>query len=480
MKIYDISPEAKAEALENVTINGITDDTSRFNAGDVFVCIKGINFDGHDFAEEMLEKGASMIICERDLGLEKQLVVKNTRAYFSKLASNYYGNPTKELKLIGVTGTNGKSTITALLKQILETLGYKTGTIGTVGYDVITKVYEAHLTTPRQMDLYRYFREMADNGAEYCVVEASSQALSQSRFDEENFECAVFTNLTQDHLDWHKTMERYYLAKRSLFDRTKRALICIDDKYGEKLLKYVRKTNEIPVATYSAVDTADYYAVNIKTDSAGVNYWLSAVKSEKSFPAELGMPGVFNVGNSIAAVAVCTELGFYINEVVDALKECKCVRGRSEVIYNGDFTVICDYAHTEDALEKFLGSVRSFAPKRIICVFGAAGERDTSKRKSMGEAVARICDYVIVTSDNPRFEDQQSIIDNVIQGVIKQDTPYKTFTDRKEAIKAAISEAEKGDIITLCGKGHETYQVIDDRYEPFDEREIVAELVSLL
>jgi UDP-N-acetylmuramoyl-L-alanyl-D-glutamate--2,6-diaminopimelate ligase len=472
--------------MRDIGITGITDNTREFKTGNVFVCIRGESFDGHNAAREMLEKGAALIVTERDLGLDfkdKQLIVPNTRKELAKLCSDFYGNPTKQLKLIAVTGTNGKSTVLALIKHILEKSGKKTGSIGTVGYDTAGKTYEAHLTVPRQPELYRLFREMADNGAEYAIVEASSQALSQDRFADEMFECAVFTNLTQDHLDWHKTMENYYLAKRSLFDMTKSAIVCIDDKYGEKLVKYINNEHGIPVITYSAKDFAAHYAVNVRTSGFNAAYWLSSAKEEKSFPVKLALPGLYNIANSIAAVSVCVALGMDIGEAAEALSDFKGVRGRCEVIYDDEFTVVCDYAHTEDALIKLLSSIKNIAAQggrvsRLICVFGAPGERDVMKRPLMGEAADRHADYIIITSDNPRHESQDTIIEQVAKGI--RNTPYETYTDRREAIEAAVKKAQEGDIIALCGKGHETYQVIGDDYLPFDEREIVLNAIKEL
>jgi UDP-N-acetylmuramoyl-L-alanyl-D-glutamate--2,6-diaminopimelate ligase len=458
--------------LFDTEISGVTDNSAELKAGNVFVCIKGESFDGHTAAHEMLQKGAAAVITEHDLGLEKQIIVPDTRKHLAKLASDFYGNPTKKLKLIAATGTNGKSTVIALIKHILEKCGYRTGSIGTVGYDTAGSFYEATLTVPRQVELYRLFRETADNGAKYCVVEASSQALAQSRFaEDERFECAVFTNLTQDHLDYHKTMEQYFLAKRALFDMCGSAAVCIDDKYGEKLVRYINENYGIPVITYSAKDAADNYAVNVKSSGTSVSYRLACAKGEKSLPVELCVPGLYNVANSIGAVSACVLLGIGFDEAINALADFKGIRGRSEVIYSGDFIVICDYAHTEDALIKFLTSVKSISNGRLICVFGAPGERDVMKRPLMGEAVDKHADYIIVTSDNPRFENQQSIIEQVCKGI--KNTPFETYTDRKEAIEAALAAAKPGDIIALCGKGHETYQVIGSENQPFDEREIV-------
>ncbi|MCL2076798.1 MAG: UDP-N-acetylmuramoyl-L-alanyl-D-glutamate--2,6-diaminopimelate ligase [Oscillospiraceae bacterium] len=486
MKLYEISREAQAAGIADAEISGVTDNSHEFKSGDVFVCIKGENFDGHKLAREMLEKGAAAVVTETDLKLQNQITVPNSRKYYATLASAFYGNPTEKLKIVAATGTNGKSTVIALIKHIIEKQGHKCGSIGTVCYDTAGKIYEAKLTVPRQMELYRLFRETVDNGAKYCVVEASSQALSQDRFADEIFDCAVFTNLTQDHLDWHKTMEKYFLSKRSLFDMAKSAAVCIDDKYGKKLIKYIESKRKMPLMTYSAKDFADNYAVNIKSGSAGVSYWLSSMKEEKSFPVKLSLPGLYNVANSIAAVSACTLLGIKIDDAVEALCDFKGVKGRCEVIYDGEFTVICDYAHTPDALVKFLSEVQDFAPKkdgirlreRVICVFGAPGERDVKKRPLMGAAADKYSDYIFVTSDNPRFEEPVTIIKDVCKGI--KNTPYETFTEREDAITAAVKTAGKGDIIVLCGKGHESYQVIGDQHIPFDEREITLKAIETL
>jgi len=461
--------------LNDTEIKGVTDDTRKVAEGWAFVAIKGENFDGHDAAAEMLEKGAAAVVVERDLQLPNQIVVSNTRAAFARLASEFYGNPTKRLKLIAVTGTNGKSTVTSLIKRILEEQGHKTGLIGTICYDTCGgEPREARLTTPKADELYALFAEMVENGAEYCAIEASSQALAQSRFSRESFECGVFTNLTRDHLDWHKTMENYYAAKKSLFGMCKSAVICIDDDYGKRLVNEL----QIPVKTYSVGGLADFYGVNVKTSRTGASYLISDASAGKSHPVKLKMPGLFNVANSIAAIAACNALGYEVGKCAATLESFKGVRGRGEVIYDGDFTVICDYAHTEDALIKILTSAREYAPKRIICVFGAAGERDAVKRPAMGASAAKLADYLVITSDNPRFEDAGAIIAEVAEGCAKSATPHVTFVDRREAIAHALREAEHDDIVLLCGKGHETYQVIGDDYMPFDERLIVAEIMG--
>lgn len=477
MQLYDICPEAEKQGVPDCGIRSVTDDTRQLQAGDVFVCIKGNSFDGHSAAAEMLEKGAAAVIVQKDIGLEKQIIVPDTRKYYALLAARYYGEPQKKLKIIAVTGTNGKTTTAHVIQFILQDNGKKCACFGTTGNDVCGKIYEpdgAIPTTPTPMVLFGYFAEAVRNGAEYCVLEASSQALSQSRLYGIEFEVGIFTNLTQDHLDVHGTMENYYKAKKLLFESCKKALVCTDDKYGKRLYDEL----DIPKRSYSINDAADYYSVNIKCDAASVSYWFSSAADEKSFPVRFSMPGRFNVANSIASAAACAETGIKINDCIASLLRFKGVKGRCEVIYDGDFTVICDYAHTPDALEKILTSVKGFAKGKIICLFGAAGERDADKRPDMGLIVGKNADRAILTSDNPRFEDPYKIMEQVEKGLDKTMIRYDSVENRREAIELALSLAEKDDVVLLCGKGHEDHQVYGDDYQHFDEHEIVAEIMS--
>ena len=477
MQLYDICPQAKEQGVSNCEIRSVTDNTKELENGDIFVCIQGNSFDGHSAAAEMLEKGAKAVVTERDLGLDRQIIVPDTRKQYALLAAAYHGNPEKKLKLIAVTGTNGKTTIAHLVQFILQDNGKKCACLGTAGNDVCGKVYEPDgdiPTTPRQMAFFGLLAEAVQNGAEYCVIEASSQALVQSRLYGIRFDTGIFTNLTQDHLDVHGTMENYFKAKKLLFDSCKKALICTDDKYGRRLSDEL----EIPKKTYSITDAGDYYSVNIKCAQTYVSYWFSSAGDEKSFPVKFGMPGEFNVANSIAAAAACTELGISVNDCVASLQRFRGIRGRCEVIHDGDFTVICDYAHTSDALEKILTSVKSFAEGRVICLFGAAGERDADKRPEMGLVVGKYADYAVLTSDNPRFEDPMHIIEQVEKGLDKTMIRYRSIENRREAIEHALSYAEPGDIVLLCGKGHETHQVYGNEYQHFDEHEIVKELLT--
>lgn len=478
MTLYDICPLARENNIPDTEINSVTDNTKSFQKGDIFVCIKGSNFDGHSAAKEMEEKGAALIVAEKDTGCKKQLIVPNTRNYFAYLAANYYGNPQNKLKMIAVTGTNGKTTVAHIIQHILNENGKKCACIGTAGYDLCGAFYEADgdvPTTPRQTDLFRYLAEAVENGAEYCSIEASSQALAQGRLFGITFEIGIFTNLTQDHLDFHGTMENYYKAKRSLFLNCKKALICVDDKYGKRLYRELDGENK---RSCSINDAADYYSVNIKTAPSYVSYWFSSAGDEKSFPIKFGMPGKFNVFNSAAAIGACREIGIETADCVKALESFKGVNGRCEVIYHGDFTVICDYAHTADALEKILSSVKTFAEGRVVCVFGAAGERDADKRPDMGLTVGKNSDFAIVTSDNPRFEDPMKIIKQVEKGLDKTMVIYTAIENRYEAIEYALKQARPKDIIVLCGKGHETHQIYGNEYQHFDEHEIVKDILK--
>ncbi|MBO6302383.1 MAG: UDP-N-acetylmuramoyl-L-alanyl-D-glutamate--2,6-diaminopimelate ligase [Ruminiclostridium sp.] len=476
MRLFDILNETERAGLEDREIGVITDDTRKVKPSDIFIAISGRNFDGHAACAEMLSKGAAAVVADHDLGLPQQILCENTRVMYSVLSSRYFGDPTGRLRLIAATGTNGKTTTVNMIKHILNANGMKCGCIGTAGYDVCGRTYEAHLTTPYQFDLYGYFREMADNGAQFCVMEASSQALSQSRFTGERFVCGIFTNLTQDHLDWHGTMENYYQAKKSLFACCESAVINVDDPWGRRLYDELAAQGGIKLTALSEESMTDVSACRITLKNGGVSYVLADKASEQAFGVDIPMPGAFNVMNSMGAAAACVQAGVPLRDVISALNTLKGVRGRAEVLYDGDYTVICDYAHTEDGLEKTLGALRSFVRGRLITVFGAAGERDTGKRPAMGKCVAKYADIAVITSDNPRFEDPQSIIDQVKQGFEGASCEVHCFVDRLDAIKFAVSAARKGDMIALCGKGHEDYQVIGDDYTHFSEHEIIKEL----
>lgn len=466
-------------ALAGRKVSGVTSDSREVEEGFVFVCIKGNSFDGHTVAAEMLDKGACAVVTSDFLGIDSEINVENSRAAYPALLRNFYGRPADKFLLCGVTGTNGKTTIANLCAELTRLLGKKTGVIGTLGIDTGSKVEYSHdgpPTTPEPRKLYQTFAEMAENGVEYCFMETSSQGLAQHRFSGERFAVGAFTNLTRDHLDYHGTMENYYLAKRSLFDMCDAAVVNIDDEKGGEIAEYC-KSRGVVTKTISVKGKADFYTELVKLNESGSEFVFTDSAGEKSYVVKFAMTGMYNVLNAIEAAVMVNSLGFPMDEVVKALEKIRGVSGRLETLYSGDFTVIRDYAHTEDGLEKLLSTLKPLAKGRLISVFGAAGERDKGKRPDMGKTAAKYSDVLIVTTDSPRHEDPQQTIDGVVQG-IPADVPHEEFADRRKAVIRALEIAQSGDIVALCGKGHEDYQAIGDEYFHFDEREIVEEFFN--
>lgn len=464
------------EELKNIAVSGVTSDSREVEHGFVFVCIKGERFDGHSKAAEMLQKGAAAVVTQERLGLEREINVSDTRVFYPEILNAFYGFPTRKFKLCAVTGTNGKTTIANLCAGITRELGHKTGVIGTLGIDTGKGLEYSHdgpPTVPEPRKLYKSFAEMAKNKVEYCFVEASSQALAQHRFAREKFAVGAFTNLTRDHLDYHKTMENYFAAKRQLFDMCENAVVNIDDEYGRQAADYCRENN-VPCKTVSVDGKADYYTEFVKLSPAGSEFILTDSEAQKSYPVRFSLTGKYNVTNAIEAAVMVHLTGIPLDEVIDALQKVRGVAGRLETLYKGKFTVIRDYAHTDDGLKKLLGTLKPLTQGRLITVFGAAGERDAGKRPDMGAAAARFSDVLIVTTDSPRHEDPQQTIDDVVKG-IPVNVPHEEFTDRRAAVLRALELAREGDVVALCGKGHEDYQAIGDTYFHFDEREIVED-----
>ena len=463
-------------AMRNTQVTGVTSDNREVQPGFLFVCVKGRSFDGHDVAAAMLEKGACAVVTERALGLPAEINVSGSRRLYPEVLSVFYGRPTRKLILGAVTGTNGKTTTVNLCAQITRALGHQTGVIGTVGCDTGRGLEYSHdgpPTTPEPRKLYQLFREMADIGTEYCFLEASSMALAQHRFAAESFAVGAFTNLTQDHLDYHGTMEDYYLAKRMLADMSRNMVVNIDDEYGRRTVEYCRSCG-IPAITTSVTGEADYYAEFVKLEPHGAGFLLTCPQKQKSWVAKIPLTGMYNVSNAVQAAVMCHLLGFPMEEVLAALEKSPGVPGRLETIYQGDFTVLRDYAHTGDGLEKLLSTLKPLARNRLVAVFGAAGERDAGKRPEMGRIAAKYADRLIITTDNPRHEPGQQTIDDVRRGV-PEGIDCEEYTDRRQAIHRALETAQPGDLIALCGKGHEDYQAIGDENVPFNEREIVLE-----
>ena len=462
--------------IEDREIRNMTCDSRQVGQGDVFVCIAGGTADGHDFARKALQQGAAAVVCQRDLGIPGQILTPDTRKAYSRMAANFYGNPSKKLRLIGVTGTKGKSTVATLIKAVLMAAGKKVRLIGTIQNEIGDKIIPADKTTPDALELESLYADMVKEGCEYCVMEVSSHALDQNRIGDSHYEVAVFTNLSHEHLDYHKTMENYFEAKAKLFSICDTAVINADDPYGQRLLSQCT----CPALAFSMKEgRAGLRAFDVQhhPDSVDFRFCYEGVEGKLRF----AMPGDFSVRNALAAMGACLQLGVCLDTITGALRTVAGVRGRNEIIPTGrDFTVICDYAHSPDSIENILSSLKETVHGRLVALFGCGGDRDRTKRPLMGAAAAAYADFVYVTSDNPRTEDPEAIIQEILPGVEGRGVPYAVIPDRREAIFQAIRDAKPGDTIVLCGKGHEDYQVIGHEKRHFDEREIVAEALAAL
>ena len=457
----------------DVEVRNIAYDSRKVEAGDVFVCIKGYATDGHTYVQKAIENGAAAIVAQDPITAEVPVVyVQDTRLALAQMSKVYYDRPDEKMKIIGVTGTNGKTTVTYLIKHILEQNGAKVGLIGTNQNMIGAQVIETERTTPESKELYAMFADMAQAGCTHVVMEVSSHALELSRVGGIRFAVGLFTNLTQDHLDFHGDMESYYLAKAKLFSVCEKAVINIDDAYGARMAKLAPS-----VLTYSIDAVSDLQASEIEISAKGVLY--DAKLHEEMTSVHIAIPGRFSVYNSLAALGCAVQLGIDIDAAVRALLTAKGVKGRAEVVPTAtNYTVLIDYAHTPDGLENIISTVNEFKTARVITVFGCGGDRDRTKRPLMGETAARLSDFVVVTSDNPRTENPEAIIDDIMPGVLKTDCPYVRITSRKDAIAYALKHAQEDDIIVLAGKGHETYQILNTGKIHFDEREDVAELLN--
>ena len=461
--------------LSETEITGVTCDSRAVKKGFAFICIKGSNFDGHKFAKNAVELGAAVIIAEEDTGVDNQIIVSDTHAVYADMCAKWFGNPADSLKLIGVTGTNGKTSVTYMIKKILEAQGFKVGLIGTIQNMIGDEAIPTANTTPNAYDLNSLFALMKTNGCTYVIMEVSSHALDQCRVYNLSFEIAIFTNLTQDHLDYHITMDNYLDAKKKLFKMCKTAVINSDDEYASRLMQGL----DCKIVTYSTGNDSTYSAKAIKYRPVSVDYELVSDTLINHIKVHTG--GKFTVYNSLAAAVCAVELGFPVNEVASAISQLQGVKGRAEVVpCDKGFTIIIDYAHTPDGLKNILTTFRECECNKLTVVFGCGGDRDKTKRPIMGSIAARYANFVIVTSDNPRSEEPSNIIQDILVGMDGTVTPYKVIENRIEAIKYAIATAQKDDIIVLAGKGHETYQILKDGTIHLDEREVVAEVLSTL
>lgn len=454
-------------------ITGVVNDSRKAGPGDAFVCIRGALADGHQYARAAVEKGASAVICEEDLGLPCQVLVPDTHLAYGKMAANFYGNPAGKLRLVGVTGTKGKTTVTTLIKSILTRSGQKVGLIGTIQNEIGGQVLHAENTTPDAMELEALYAKMVEAGCSFCVMEVSSHALDQHRIGDSHYEVAVFTNLAHEHLDYHKDMEDYFRAKEKLFSICDNAVVNLDDAYGKRIYEGLK----VPCLTFSLEGEGDLTAREIVRHAESVEFILCAKGIESRL--HFGMPGLFSVKNALAAAGACLQLGVGLDTIISALTAVKGIRGRIEIIPTGrDFTVITDYAHTPDSLENVLSALKETVRGRLVALFGCGGDRDRTKRPLMAAAAARHADYLIVTSDNPRTEDPQAIIDEILPGLAGCTVPYTVVVNRREAIYFAIQNAQPGDTIVLAGKGNEDYQIIGHEKHHFDEREVVADALA--
>lgn len=468
---------------DNPEITSIENDNRKVQPGSLFICIKGYTVDGHDFAPSAVQKGAAAILAERELHLDVPvIIVKDTNRAMAVLADVFYGHPSRKFQLIGITGTNGKTTVSHLIEKIMSDAGKKTGLIGTMYTKIGDRKIETKNTTPESLTLQKTFKEMDDNGVQSAVMEVSSHALDLGRVHGTDFDVAVFTNLTQDHLDYHKTMEEYKHAKGLLFsqlgnsfqaDKPKYAILNADDEASES---YIRGT-AAHVVTYGIDSAADIMAKEMSMTPEGTTFKLILPQGE--YTVSMQLIGKFSVYNVLAAISAGLVSGITAEDIIRSIESVKGVSGRFELVKAGqDFTVIVDYAHTPDSLENVLTTIRQFAQKKTFVVVGCGGDRDRTKRPLMAKIACELASDPVFTSDNPRSEDPIEILKDMEDGAIQG--TYQLIPDRKEAIKYAIKNAAKGDVILIAGKGHETYQIIGSQVFDFDDREEAKKAIEAL
>ena len=464
-------PVLETNADLQMNIEAVAYDSRKVTEGSLFVAITGFASDGNRFIPMALEKGAAVVVTAKKPAADVPYVlVENDRYALAMIGTNFYGHPAKSMTMIGVTGTNGKTSVTLLLKHVLEkTLGAKVGLIGTMENLVGDEVIPTERTTPESFELQALFARMRDAGCTHVVMEVSSHALTLDRVGGVHFDVAAFTNLTEDHLDFHKTMDAYCDAKAELFSRCDAAVINVDDPYAPRMLEKAA----CPVTTYSLKEAA-LKAESLELHAEGIRF--EAVQGEKKVAVSLGIPGRFTVYNALAVLGIATALHISLEDAADALTTAKGVKGRIEVVPTPGmpYSVLIDYAHTPDGLENVLTSVKYFCKGRVIAVFGCGGDRDPIKRPIMGRIGVTESDFAVITSDNPRTEEPLAIIEDIMKGVREEMGPYIVVPERRNAIRYAMDIAEKDDIIVLAGKGHETYQENNGVKYHLDEREEVA------
>lgn len=483
MKLADLLKKLKYTCVKgtaDVDITTIAYDSRRVENGSLFICIKGAVADGHKFAEMAVNKGASALVVEDDVTVPENVTVikvDDSRYALACISAEYFGNPADKLKVIGITGTKGKTTTTYLVKSILDSAGHKCGLVGTIETIIGDKVIKASNTTPESYVLQDYFKQMVDCGCDCVVMEVSSQGLMLHRTAGFTFEIGIFTNIEPDHIGphEHKDFNDYLHCKSLLFKQCRHGIVNIDDKHAD----YIINNASCDIVTYGFSEKADFRAANTKLVSGkgylGIDYDL---QGKENMRVEIDLPGKFSVYNSLTAIAICSYFGIDSNTICDALKDAK-VKGRIEMIkVSDDFTLMIDYAHNAMSLESLLTTLREYNPTRLVCLFGCGGDRSRDRRFSMGEVSGKLADLSVITSDNPRTEEPLAIIDDILVGIKKTTGKYTVIPDRRKAIEWVIHNGQPGDIIVLAGKGHEDYQEINGVKHHLDEREVIAQVLA--
>ncbi|NLW21262.1 MAG: UDP-N-acetylmuramoyl-L-alanyl-D-glutamate--2,6-diaminopimelate ligase [Clostridiales bacterium] len=481
MKLSHLAAQALGYALEltgDCEISSLSADSRETSDQGLFFCIKGAHHDAHDYAQQAVRQGAVALVVTRLLPQldVPQLLVSDDRAAMALIARAFYGFADQQLRLVGITGTKGKTTTSYLVKAILEGSGQKVGLIGTTGNMIGQQWVNSTLTTPDPIELHKTLRQMADAGCHTVVMEVSAHALFMRRLEGLTFEAGCFTNLSQDHLDFFGEMEAYFQAKRAFFlgGMVKNAIISLDDTWAFRLSQELT----IPKISYAICTNADLFARDIQIEEGGVSFLLS-LWNDKYYPVKLSLMGMFNIYNAIAAAGIGLIMGAEPEAICQALESVSSVPGRAEVLdTHTDYKVVLDYSHSPDALENILCAIREFLKGRLIVVFGCGGDRDHGKRPLMGAIAGRLADLSILTSDNPRAEDPLEILDAIEEGIKPTGGRYEVIENRRQAIRHALEIAQAGDVVLLAGKGHETYQEIAGIKRPFNEKAIVAELVA--
>lgn len=487
MRLSDISEwlvPVHVVGEQDIKIENIACDSRKVSAGDLFICLRGFTVDGHDFAAQAVAQGAVALVVEEKLAVDvPQLVVPDTRRAMAVISSRFFDFPSNKFKLIGVTGTNGKTTTTHLIYHIMTAWGKKAGLIGTINRRIGDQVVEMKNTTPEALDLQRYLHDMHREGADYVAMEVSSHALDLGRVRGCQFRTAVFTNLTQDHLDYHETMENYLAAKELLFTQLGNTYSCKQAAYAvlnadDAASDYLLKRTAAQVVTYGIDQAADVRATNIRFSGQGVSFDVETFRGNGHL--DLQLTGKFSVYNALAALATCLLEGVPFTVIKDSLEQVAGVDGRFERVDAGQpFTVLVDYAHTPDSLENVLKTVQEFVSGRVYCVVGCGGDRDRAKRPLMAQIAVQHSDVAVLTSDNPRTEDPERILQDMVDGVSGVDRArFTEIIDRREAIQFAIDAAEPGDVVLIAGKGHETYQEINGKRYDFDDRSVARAAIA--